>query len=114
MNTLEIFPRLHAQNSWHYLSTVEWGEREMAKAKRVIPAVCGLTGLVVGSVAAYFILSNLWTQLIVQPADVTASDLYIVLTLSLIAGVGTGLLALFASAQRYWSPQNRILQRPVS
>lgn len=86
----------------------------MAKAKRVIPAVCGLMGLVVGCVAAYFMLSNLWTRLIVQPADVTARDLYIVLTLSIIAGIITGSLALFTSAQLYWSPQSRILHPPVS
>jgi hypothetical protein len=113
MNTLENFLRFHAQNSWHYLPTVQGGQ-EMAKAKRVIPAVCGLMGLVVGCVAAYFMLSNLWTRLIVQPADVTARDLYIVLTLSIIAGIITGSLALFTSAQRYWSPQSRILHPPVS
>jgi hypothetical protein len=86
----------------------------MAKAKRIIPAACGILGLVVGCVAAYFVLSNLWTRFVVQPADVTARDLYIVLTLSIIAGVITGLLALFASAQRYWNPQNRAVHRPVS
>jgi hypothetical protein len=86
----------------------------MEKAKRIIPAVCGVVGLVLGCVAAYFILSDLWTRIIVQPADVTARDLYIVLALSTIAGIITGLLALLASAQRYWNPQNRTLHHPVS
>jgi hypothetical protein len=86
----------------------------MEKAKRMIPAVCGIVGLVAGCVAAYFVLSTLWTRFIVHPADVSDHDLYIVLTLSMIAGVITGLLALLMTAQRYWNPQTRTLHRHLS
>ncbi len=86
----------------------------MEKAKRVIPAICGAAGLVVGCIAAYFILSTLWTRLVVQPADVTSRDLYIVLTLSIIAGIITGFLALQVSAHRYWNVQSRSLHRHVT
>ncbi|MGB8522584.1 MAG: hypothetical protein WCD43_06435 [Candidatus Acidiferrales bacterium] len=86
----------------------------MEKAKRIIPAVCAAIGLVAGCLAAYFILAFLWTRLVVKPADVTAHDADIVFALSIIAGIITGSLALLVSAQRYWNPQNRSLQRPVS
>ncbi|HXN99731.1 MAG TPA: hypothetical protein VN881_11705 [Candidatus Acidoferrales bacterium] len=86
----------------------------MEKAKRVIPAVCGAVGLVAGCVVAYFVLSTLWTRIVVQPADVAARDLYIVFALSIIAGIVTGSLALLVSAQRYWNPQTRALHRHVS
>jgi hypothetical protein len=81
----------------------------MEKAKRTIPVVCGIVGLVAGCFAAYFVLSTLWTRIIVQPADVTDHDLYIVLSLSIVAGIITGFLALQFSAHRYWAPQNRNL-----
>jgi len=86
----------------------------MEKAKWFIPAVCCIVGLVAGGVAAYFILSTLWTPIIVQPADVTDHDLYIVLSLSIIAGIITGFLALQFSAHRYGVPQNRNLSGHMS
>jgi predicted exporter len=86
----------------------------MGKAKRIIPAVYGAIGLVVGCLAAYFILAFLWTRIVVKPADVTAHDANIVFALSIIAGIISGSLALLLSAQRYWNPQNRSLHRSVS
>jgi nitrate reductase gamma subunit len=84
------------------------------KAKRIIPAVYGALGLVVGCLAAYFVLGFLWTRIVVKPVDVTAHDADIVFALSIIAGIITGSFALLASAHRYWNPQNRSLDRPVS
>lgn len=86
----------------------------MEKAKRIIPAVCGIVGLAVGCIAAYFVLSTLWTRFIIHPSEVAEHDLYIVLTLSMIAGVVTGLLALLMTAQRYWNPRAGTLHRHVS
>jgi len=83
------------------------------KAKRAIPAVCGLMGLVVGCIAAYFVLAFLWTRLIVSPADATGRDTDIVLALSIIAGILTGSLALLYSAPRYWNSHHRTLHRHV-
>jgi nitrate reductase gamma subunit len=86
----------------------------MEKVKRIIPAVYGAAGLVVGCLAADFILAFLWTRLVVNPVDATAHDSDIIFALSIIAGIITGSLALLVSAQRYWNPQNRNLHRPVS
>jgi nitrate reductase gamma subunit len=86
----------------------------MEKAKRIIPAVYGAIGLVVGCLAAYFTLAFLWTRIVVRPVDVTAHDADIVFALSIIAGIITGSVALLVSAQRYWNPQNRSLHGPVS
>jgi nitrate reductase gamma subunit len=83
------------------------------KAKRAIPAVCGLIGLLAGCIAAYFVLAFLWTRLIVSPAEVTGRDTDIVFALSVIAGIITGSLALLYSAPRYWNSHHRTLHRHV-
>ncbi len=86
----------------------------MQKVKRAIPVVCGAVGLVGGCVMGYYVLAFVCTRFFVKPADVTAHDADIVFTLSIVAGIFTGWLAMQVSAQRYWNPKNADLQRHAS
>jgi len=85
----------------------------MKYLRKVIPVVSALIGLVAGCVIAYFALALFWTHVIIRPENVTARDSWIVVILSLVIGVITGIAMLVASAQRCWAPQGRALDRNV-
>ena len=80
----------------------------MARASRVVvPAMFAIGGLLAGCIGMYFALSISWTHIVARSRPVTGDDLDAVATLSIIAGVIVGGLAMMLWAKRYRVPQTR-------
>ena len=80
----------------------------MRKASRVVvSATLALGGLAAGFMATYYVLSNAWTHLFVRPEQVTVRDIYVALTLSVIAGLIAAALVFKFTARFFRLPQTR-------
>src|SRR5580704_6722286 len=106
MNTRSNIRSWRRKISWHYLRAIQ-GETVRKVSRVVVSAALALGGLVAGFMATYYVLATAWTHLFVRPDQVVARDIYVALSLSVIAGLIAATLILRFTARFYRLPQTR-------
>jgi len=71
-------------------------------------AVCGMGSFALAFAGTYLFLAKIWTHVFARPENVTATDFYLVVALSAIAGIAIAILAVRVLARRLWTPRHGV------